>query len=127
MRLVCPKCQAAYDVPDTRLGGKPRRLRCTRCAHEWMVEPPPPLPPPPVSPLRPAAPLVAAAAAHPPQAAFPDYTEDKTSDRGALAAWAVSVLLVTGLALAAVYFREDVMRLWPPSQRLYALFGAVPP
>jgi predicted Zn finger-like uncharacterized protein len=39
MRIVCPSCQAVYDVPaalrapsDTR---PPAKLRCARCAAEW--------------------------------------------------------------------------------------------
>ncbi len=67
MRIVCPDCRAAYEVPEQRLApGK--AVRCARCGHEWapvaaapiavpeaavlppaaapaVVPPPPPLPP----------------------------------------------------------------------------------
>jgi predicted Zn finger-like uncharacterized protein len=35
MRIVCPACSAAYEVPDALLGtGRP--VRCARCGHEWL-------------------------------------------------------------------------------------------
>ncbi len=34
MRIVCPACSAAYEVPDALLGtGRP--VRCARCGREW--------------------------------------------------------------------------------------------
>ena len=39
MRLICPNCAAAYEVPGTMLGAAPRRVRCARCGHEWMFAP----------------------------------------------------------------------------------------
>lgn len=53
MRIVCPSCEAEYDVPDTLLANGPRKVRCARCAREWEpFAPPPPLPPPPpINPL----------------------------------------------------------------------------
>jgi predicted Zn finger-like uncharacterized protein len=61
MRLVCPECTAAYDVPDSMLGGAARRVRCARCSHEWIFDPaaqaaaPPSEPPPEAAPSSPAA------------------------------------------------------------------------
>jgi predicted Zn finger-like uncharacterized protein len=37
MRLVCPECAAAYDVPDTMFGPQPRQVRCNRCGYHWSV------------------------------------------------------------------------------------------
>lgn len=45
MRITCPACAAAYDVPD-RLVGARRRLRCARCGHDWQIEPGPAAPAP---------------------------------------------------------------------------------
>ena len=121
MRLICPSCTAAYDVPDDRLGTGPRRLRCTRCTHQWTLQPAPaPLPPAP-------APLIAEARLTP-AVSFPDYEEEQPGwDRRALAAWAASIVVLVGLVAAAVQFRAEVMRGWPPSQRVYAVLGyAVP-
>ncbi len=38
MRIVCPNCQATYDVPESLLRGTPRRVRCARCGGEWVPE-----------------------------------------------------------------------------------------
>ena len=38
MRLTCPACAASYEVPDARIGTG-RRLRCSRCRHDWFVNP----------------------------------------------------------------------------------------
>ena len=39
MRVVCPACEAVYEVPDAMLGADPRPLRCARCGHEWVPAP----------------------------------------------------------------------------------------
>ncbi len=36
MRIVCPACDAVYEVPDSLLGAEARALRCARCGHEWV-------------------------------------------------------------------------------------------
>jgi predicted Zn finger-like uncharacterized protein len=58
MRLACPNCQATYDIPDALLGAGGRRLRCARCAADWVADPAAALDapaasvvPPPVSPV----------------------------------------------------------------------------
>ncbi len=141
MRLVCPSCEAAYDVPEARLGTGPRRLRCVRCAHEWTVMPPPaapplallqppPAPPPPPPPRSepppPAFPSLMSEARRPLAVPLPDYEDEEyepASNRGATVAWIASVLLLVGLVVAAVQFQTEIMRAWPPSQRLYAVFN----
>ena len=63
MRIVCPNCAAAYDVPDQVLAGPPRLFRCARCAHEWtpafvplpLPAPDVPMAPPKPMPVKPAA------------------------------------------------------------------------
>jgi predicted Zn finger-like uncharacterized protein len=37
MLLSCPNCLTEYDVPDTALAGRARRLRCNRCGHQWQA------------------------------------------------------------------------------------------
>jgi predicted Zn finger-like uncharacterized protein len=39
MILNCEKCQTRYIVPDSNIGAKGQRVRCTNCQHEWF-EPP---------------------------------------------------------------------------------------
>jgi predicted Zn finger-like uncharacterized protein len=63
MRIVCPSCQAAYEVPDKLLSSGSRKVRCARCGADWMAEaePEPAIeamePPPPAEPRALAAPL----------------------------------------------------------------------
>jgi predicted Zn finger-like uncharacterized protein len=40
-----------------------------------------------------------------------------------IAAWAVSIALVVGMAWAAVAWRGEIMHAWPPSERIYAALG----
>lgn len=35
MRVACPACSTAYDIPDRVLGTGARKLRCARCGTEW--------------------------------------------------------------------------------------------
>jgi predicted Zn finger-like uncharacterized protein len=92
MRIVCPFCSAAYDVPEGLLTGT-SSVRCARCTREWqpaapvaasvavpvpppapkprVVVPPPPPPAPPPEP-RVAAPPPRAPAPKPPPAPAPD-------------------------------------------------------
>jgi predicted Zn finger-like uncharacterized protein len=136
MRIVCPACQAAYDVPDSLLVPG-RAARCARCGEEWVPlaepmahEPPPPVreaeetePPPPFD--------------DPP--APPDLTGITAMDRLAgqaasvhrssvalRAAWAASVLLLILLIAAALFWHADLARAWPPSARLFDALGLGP-
>jgi predicted Zn finger-like uncharacterized protein len=35
MRIVCPSCDAAYEVPESILAPGKRAVRCVRCGTEW--------------------------------------------------------------------------------------------
>jgi predicted Zn finger-like uncharacterized protein len=124
MRIVCPSCSAAYDVPDSLvLPG--RVVRCARCTQEWTpvdavpAEPypvsPGPMPPeiePPISTIRQTA--MNRLAAHP---------AEPPSKSGLRLAWAASILVIV-LALGGAYaWRSQIFAVWPPSERAYALFG----
>jgi predicted Zn finger-like uncharacterized protein len=45
MRIACPNCAAEYEVPDEKLAGGPRLLKCARCGHSFQAALPPPPPP----------------------------------------------------------------------------------
>ena len=63
MQIVCPACEAAYEVPPSLL--KPgQTVRCARCAREWVC--------PPAAPEAPVAATVDAAADPEPAAAPPE-------------------------------------------------------
>jgi predicted Zn finger-like uncharacterized protein len=35
MKLTCPECTQSFSVPDNAIGPKGRKLRCSKCSHEW--------------------------------------------------------------------------------------------
>lgn len=124
MRIVCPSCSAAYDVPEGRL--RPGRVvRCTRCGKEWapvarndeldFPEPAggherprqaPPLPPGPTAMDR--------------LASQPRLPAD---GMGLRVAWLSSIAVVLGLILAFILLRGPIMHTWPASERLYSALG----
>jgi predicted Zn finger-like uncharacterized protein len=126
MRLVCPSCSVAYEVPDSLVpAGRP--VRCARCGGEWTpvataevpLEPEPEPeqePPPPPREPAPRPPLTAMdrLAAHPAMS---------RPDRLLQAAWGVSLLVLVAAAGAGYVWRGDIMHAWPPSARMYAALG----
>jgi predicted Zn finger-like uncharacterized protein len=139
MRIVCPSCRAAYEVPDTLLAGG-KAVRCAKCGAEWtppsVTPASPPQPPPPAAPPEEAE---APARIEPRLSAFRPRSVDSLDDarppprddeiefaprrRGALIAWLLSLLVLAALIWAAFAFRGAVMGAWPPSTRLYAALG----
>jgi predicted Zn finger-like uncharacterized protein len=139
MRVVCPSCDAAYDVPETVLTARPM-LRCARCAHEFQ---PPALPPAepegfpveaaevaepeaffdPVPEAEPEAPAAEAPPDHPPPHAD---AVPRARRRQVLAGWAASFMVIVLAISLGISWRRPVMRAWPPSIRLYAVFGLHP-
>lgn len=145
MRIVCPSCRAAYEVPETLLAGG-KTVRCARCGNEWTPIQVPPLP-----------------AAATPAPSFPEESpppEEEPEGRrhieprlsgyrtrnidtadderplprddeielaprrgGAVVGWLISLAILALLLWAAFAFRDAVISAWPPSARLYAAFG----
>jgi predicted Zn finger-like uncharacterized protein len=138
MRIVCPSCEAAYEVRESLL--RPgRATRCVQCGHQWVpvevpttvgtpppraepVPPSPDLPPiieweqePEFSPRVPTALDRLSAASTPPARSW-----------ALRLAWVASIAAL--IALGAVLYgeRAAVVALWPPSLRLYAVLGVAP-
>lgn len=151
MRVTCPNCSAAYEVPEATIGAG-RKLRCARCRHDWRVEPPtppaapaptaaaPPMPPAPQPPAGPAqAPAEAPAASpdrppgRPPRPPrhpqpidppLPRLGDAPPQGRTALIlAWAASGLFMLGFVAALLLFRAELAEAWPPMARLYRALG----
>jgi predicted Zn finger-like uncharacterized protein len=145
MRIHCPACNAAYDVPEALLAaGKP--VRCAKCGAIWTPEFPPPSEPAPGPAREPAlrapAPPEPAPAEPPSRPRLPslrtpepaagaederlppqNYEDFSRAGRGALLGWAVSLIVLIALGVAAVGWRDAVMAAWPASERLYAALG----
>ncbi len=144
MRITCPTCDAAYDVPDARIAGG-RAVRCARCGSDWVpladtAPPPQALPlPADAAPSQtvqaasvaavavPAATTLAFPAAMPPPTApaLPSSPAPARARPGPpiLLAWAASFLLLGFLVWAGIAWRAGIMHAWPPSERLYAALG----
>lgn len=131
MRIQCPSCEAAYDLPQGRVVAG-RAVRCARCGTDWTpspaVEPQPaaePDPPPIEAPAPPAA--AEPRAALRPAAAAPRRLRRPSERQLVLGGWVLSVAVLLLLGWAAVAWRDGVMRAWPPSERAYAAFGLAGP
>lgn len=125
MRITCPSCEAAYEVPLDRLAPG-RGVRCVKCGTVW--QPVPELPEEPVA---------AAPAPEPPVAEAPAVLAEPVADepppvpeppsrsggKGLLAAWLLSAALLAGCGAAAVAYRGPIMQAWPPSTRAFAALG----
>jgi predicted Zn finger-like uncharacterized protein len=145
MRIACPSCSVAYDVPDSLLKAG-RVVRCAGCGGEWTpietrAEPelaPPPEPPAPAfetslvaPPPQPPAdrPPAAAEAAPRPASAMDRLVQPPTRSSSLVRlrlAWLASAVLLVTLAWGAYAWRAQIVTAWPPSARLYAAFGMQP-
>jgi len=39
IEIVCPSCEAHYELPDGSIGPEGRRVSCSNCAHKWRAFP----------------------------------------------------------------------------------------
>lgn len=139
MRVVCPSCNAAYDVPERLLGGGARRLHCNRCGHEWTLDPmdasaaiaqsgardlvvatpPPPAAERPIPvKLRPDD-----AERRALRAAFAERPVDRGATMGAVIGWTLTAAILIGIGYLGYVRRDAVMTAWPASERLYSALG----
>lgn len=149
MRVVCPNCAAAYEVPTRLIGAGPRPMRCARCAHVWtpsiQADGPPVYSPAlrtPAGPVTdvPQSPGVEPTGPLPASRPFPKLAPYRARGldevpaplppalppaRGQAAAigWVFTVVVLAALAGAAWQWRTQVMTAWPPSERVYRALG----
>jgi predicted Zn finger-like uncharacterized protein len=144
MRIVCPSCSAEYDVPESLVTAG-RVVRCARCGGEWMpveagaAEPetvPPAIedsPPDAGQPVADAAPE-ALATEHLAVADAPPSAMDRLASHSARPssrirlrlAWLASLAVLAFLGSSAYAWRAEIVTAWPPSARMYAVFGVEP-
>jgi predicted Zn finger-like uncharacterized protein len=189
MKIVCPSCDATYEVPETIVTSR-RKMRCARCSADWVPadildaaraqqgaaasvaaapevapappmaeapavfedapelaaagptlrEPPLPEPAPEAEPvprredevyqlaLRPEThvSVFAAPSQNPIFNAANSRLVPPPKPRPPVLAWVLSVLLLAGAVTGAWAYRAPVMKVWPPSTRLYAALGLNP-
>ena len=125
MRIECPGCSAAYDVPQEKLSPG-RKVRCARCQTDWV-----PLEAEPARKNEPAAiePSVISRDLSPPPAVtamdrLAREVQPRRSRSGALAAaWFASFVVLAVIAWGAYEWRENIVRAWPASERAYVALG----
>ncbi len=142
MRIVCPSCAATYEIADGMLV-KPRTVRCSRCAREWVQDPIPKADSAAAAELSPALQEVSGQGAEalanrpadpipaPPPPPAPAMVPAQPVPAGRLPspaprtgltlAWIGSILLLAALAFAAYRYRVEIQQAWPPSARLFRL------
>jgi hypothetical protein len=129
---------ATYEVPDALLE-TPRTVRCARCAHDWTATPMTATElleeaegPGVAFHDRPAAPPVKMPEAFADQSDL--FAEEPLAPavepggrRSSLltVAWIASFAALTLLGVAGYAKRDQLMRHWPASTRVYAMFGLV--
>lgn len=128
MRITCPSCSAGYEVPDSLVPAG-RIVRCARCGSEWT--------PVAVSAEAPEADARTMGQAFPAAEEAASWSVARQSAMDRLAAnpartpsrlplrlaWAASVVVLVLAFWAAFAWRADIAATWPPSGRVFALFG----
>jgi predicted Zn finger-like uncharacterized protein len=127
MRILCPQCQAAYEVPERLIAGG-RLLRCVKCRHEWREAaeaPPPPPPEPEPEPERlgavPVPPPIPAQ--HRPHQPIDPPGPAQRGQLALAAAWIASALALASFLAAILAYQAPITAAWPPAARLYVLLG----
>ncbi len=130
MILSCPACNTRFELDDSLLGTRGRKVRCGKCAHSWHqkashVEPDPfdtahrrrersadlstdrvkleaPLPPAP-------------------------FKAEQSERSGGALGWVVLLLFVASVLGGAWFWRDAIVTAVPQAERFYQLIGLGPP
>lgn len=111
MILTCPSCSTHYFADDSTIGESGRTVKCAACGHSWFVQPKS------LAEEKPAAP------------AHEVYRERLREQRreksrfAAAASWLFTGSLFVSATVAAFFFRNDVVKVWPQSAGAYKLAG----
>jgi predicted Zn finger-like uncharacterized protein len=117
MIVTCPDCTTRYLVDPRALGSAGRVVRCAHCSKTWHQTPPEDFPRSLDMPLADAAPPLVGS--RPQLPALPRR-------RGvplATAVWMALLAIILASVVGAVVARDQIVVLWPPAARLYAMVG----
>ena len=139
MILTCPECTTRYQTDASQFAPDGRKVRCAKCGHVWFQAPPAPEPEPGLedASVAPEAEAEAEPVAAPKREAFapaprvePARTQARFASRpGRLeqvaigAGWVLLAVIVLGVGLSGVLYRQSIASLWPQSSSLYAAVG----
>lgn len=147
MILTCPECSTKFKVNPQAIPATGRMVKCAKCGHKWHAMPegtgeeeafpdldfdrtPPPAPPAPEAAEEPVSepPMVDVPRFEegPPPIAPADFKprgQKPKKGRGLLLAWVVLLLIVVGGTASLYMFRERIVLLYPPAQKLYHAIG----
>jgi predicted Zn finger-like uncharacterized protein len=111
MILTCPSCSTHYFADDSTIGESGRTVKCAACGHSWFVQPKS------VADEKPAAP------AH---EVYRERLREQRREKSRFAAvfsWLFTGSLFVAATIAAFFFRNDVVKVWPQSAAAYQLAG----
>jgi predicted Zn finger-like uncharacterized protein len=133
MILSCPNCSTRYIVDPQQLGAMGRMVRCANCSNTWHADPPDDMPKPvDIEPMLGtggddgmADPFGAGAATDiprpiPPGSNLPAFPDPRP--RAGLG-WPLLLLVILVGLVGLVGGRNEIVRWWPPSARLYDTVG----
>jgi predicted Zn finger-like uncharacterized protein len=131
MFITCPSCSTRYQLDGSRLGPRGRKVRCTRCKHEWAERPEAAEQPAPAGdafmartdPVEIRQASVASTLSAPARV----VTRPPAKRSGVLIGWLVLIAVVAGAGAALWFAQAQIVALWPPAARLYAMIGPVEP
>lgn len=111
MILTCPSCSTHYFADDSTIGESGRTVKCAACGHSWFVQPKS------LAEDKPAAP------AH---EVYRERLREQRREKGklfAVVSWLFTGSLFVAATVAAFFFRNDVVKVWPQSAAAYRLAG----
>ncbi len=111
MILTCPSCSTHYFADDSTIGESGRTVKCAACGHSWFVQPKS------LAEDKPAAP------AH---EVYRERLREQRREKSKLFAvlsWLFTGSLFVVATVAAFFFRNDVVKVWPQSAAAYRLAG----
>jgi predicted Zn finger-like uncharacterized protein len=117
MIVTCPACTTRYLVDPRALGSAGRVVRCAHCSKTWHQTPPEDFPRSLDIPLADAIPSLVG-----PRSQLPALPR-RRGVKPATVGWVVLLAIILSAVVAGIAARDQIVALWPPAARLYAMVG----